>query len=403
MSTALSEHHALRWLTDNAFTTAELGRVGLEFEWIVVDPDQPLHRWAPSELDMLMALPAAMPAGGSISFEPGGQLELSTRPARSLRECVERAHTDITLLRETLGRAGLVLYGTGLDTRPARRVVHNPRYAALEANYDHFGSAGRTMMCNTASVQINVDAGDRSAGWRGYRRRWRVANGLGPLLTAMFANSPRSADATGRSCRQILRFRTDPSRTDPLPLTGEPAAEWASYALNARVVGIQQPGHTRWHAPAVDLTMAKWLRHQKPRPAGLADLRSHLLTVIPPVRPRGFLELRMIDAQAGDNWVVPAAVVHAILDHPPTADAAAALATTLPVPGDREYWITAARDGLRDPVLAHAGREVTAMTIRALPDLGLPGWADDVIHRFAERYTALARCPADDEDAHVGG
>ena len=43
------------------------------------------------------------------------------------------------------------------------------------------------------------------------------------------------------------------------------------------------------------------------------DLDYHLSTLFPPVRPRGHLELRMIDAQPGDGWIVPLAVSSALL------------------------------------------------------------------------------------------
>ena len=43
--------------------------------------------------------------------------------------------------------------------------------------------------------------------------------------------------------------------------------------------------------------MRHWLRGDGPRAATQADLDYHLSTLFPPVRPRGFLELRVIDAQ----------------------------------------------------------------------------------------------------------
>ena len=49
------------------------------------------------------------------------------------------------------------------------------------------------------------------------------------------------------------------------------------------------------------------------RPPTAGDLEYHLSTLFPPVRPRGHFELRMIDAQPGDGWVVPLAVASALL------------------------------------------------------------------------------------------
>jgi len=76
------------------------------------------------------------------------------------------------------------------------------------------------------------------------------------------------------------------------------------------------------------------------------DLDYHVSTLFPPVRPRGHLELRMIDAQPGDGWVVPTAVVWALLNDALAADAALAAAEPL-WDGHRDPWSRAARHGPR--------------------------------------------------------
>lgn len=50
---------------------------------------------------------------------------------------------------------GLGLAGHGHNPwHPPRRVLTDPRYDAMEAYFDRWGSAGRSMMCATASVQV---------------------------------------------------------------------------------------------------------------------------------------------------------------------------------------------------------------------------------------------------------
>ena len=85
---------------------------------------------------------------------------------------------------------------------------------------------------------------------------------------------------------------------------------------------VREPGSTRWAAPA-GLTFRDWLR-------GAASARPdrrrpgyHLSTLFPPVRPRGHLELRVIDAQPGDGWIVPTAVVSGAARRPAAAAQAA--------------------------------------------------------------------------------
>ncbi|MEV6964422.1 glutamate-cysteine ligase family protein [Hamadaea sp. NPDC051192] len=377
-----------------AFGTSHVGRTGLELEWIVIDDHRPHHRLTPAEITAMLGSPHNL-AGNVLTFEPGGQLELSTPPAPSLADCIDIAWTGATRVRAALAQHDVRLADEAIDIRPPRRVAETARYAALERRYDTFGSFGRIMMCNSASVQINIDAGDTSGGWSDRQRRWHKANLLGPTLVAMFANSARAPWATGRSVRQLLRMQTDPSRTDPPALSGDCLHDWSRYALDAHIIGILDDDDRQWRPPPAGLTMRSWLRDATPRPATLQDLQRHLHTLIPPVRARGYLELRMIDAQAGDNWTVPATVVAAAFDHPPTAELADDLAAKLE-PADRGGWSAAARVGLADPTLAATATALMDLTLTALPGLRLPAPVADIVRSFAHRYTFRGRSPADD-------
>jgi glutamate--cysteine ligase len=120
------------------------------------------------------------------------------------------------------------------------------------------------------------------------------------------------------------------------------------------------------------------------------DLANHLSTLFPPVRPRGWLELRMIDALPEPYWPVPVAVAAALLDDPAAADIAAA--ATEPCAG---RWAKAARDALTDPALGRAARTCFEAAHAALLRRGatdLAGLVADYVHRYVER----GRCPADD-------
>src|SRR5260221_2255452 len=87
----------------------------------------------------------------------------------------------------------------------------------------------------------------------------------------------------------------------------------------------------------------------------LADFEYPLTPLFPPVRPRGWLELRMIDSLPDPWWRVAAAVATALLED---GDAGAtALDAVGPTPqgaGVAEHWRSAARHGLADPALPAA-------------------------------------------------
>ncbi|MFF5980723.1 glutamate-cysteine ligase family protein [Streptomyces olindensis] len=392
-----------------------MGRIGVELEWFVLPVDDPTRRPVRDELAYLGRLAEApLPRKGRISWEPGGQLELSGVPHDSLGECVEAVAADLAVLRTRARSAGMRLLGGGLDTRPPHFTVALPRYQALRRYYAHFGSQGDTLLCNTASVQVNVDAGDGSDGWRGRSRRWLITNSLGPVLMAMFANSPVSSGRDGweetvLSGRQLLRLQTDRFRSGPLPRGGDPRDAWTRYALDAGVVAIRRSAWPRsgdahppatWTAAPPGMSLREWLRGAGPREVRADDVFHHLKSLVPPVRACGHLELRMIDAQHADDWAVPVAVVAALLDDEPTSDAAAALIAARSLAPGPQDWIDAARRGVANPSLADLARSVMALALSGLERLGVSPALYHRVERFAETYTLRGFAPAHLRCAH---
>jgi ergothioneine biosynthesis glutamate--cysteine ligase EgtA len=393
--------------------------------------------------------PGVLPSGALLTTEPGGQLELSSQPADSLGDLVRVTSADLVALREAVAAAGLELAGIGLDPlRPPRRVLQLPRYAAMEAFFDQGGPWGRQMMCGTASVQVCLDAGEDSDGPSGYRQRWQLVHAIGPVLVAAFANSPlREGKPTGWvSSRQQVWTRMDPGRTRPPRPDEDPREAWAAYALDARVMCVPNGDSGDWSAPP-GLTFRDWVRGDPVAPAPVTrgsvttvtgapgtqavgtqaagnpaavpatpageagdgdvrlrrptagDLDYHLSTLFPPVRPRGHFELRMIDAQRGDGWIVPLAVSSALLSDAKAGDAA--LAAVEPLwdgrsPGDEGPWVRAARLGPADPAINRATGACFAAAREALDRMTAPAAITGAVDSFIDQYVSKGRCPADD-------
>ena len=378
--------------------------LGLELEWLLADPRD---RTAPLELSRLAAAlgpyrPAGLgPAGavgpaGSlgptpsgtlprrslVSVEPGGQVELSTVPCRSLPELVAAADADADALHAQLASGGLRPLEVAADPwREPHRLRRTDRYDAMEAAFDRRGPAGRTMMCSTAAVQLSLDAGTEH-GPDSFVRRWQALHVLGPALVAMFANSAWvHGQASGwKSARQAAWLAIDPARTAP-PSGDDPREAYARAALEAPLLiagGGQLPSR---------VSMRDWIEGALDSPARFADLRYHLTTLFPPVRAQGHFEVRYLDAQAGRDWVVVAAVVAALLSSSRVRDEAVAVA--LPTAG---RWRDAARLALDDPALAECAAKLMQLVLGA----ELPAAIEAQVAGFAERYTFRGRCPADD-------
>lgn len=202
--------------------------------------------------------------GGRISYEPGGQIEISSPVCDSTDELVSLLHEIVEPLRQSAASLGVALLAVGVDPynaiNDAPVQLHAPRYDVMARHFNKIGPSGVRMMRQTASLQINLELGPRPL------ERWRLLNALAPYLTAAFANSRYYAgkDTGNESYRSLLWQHLDPSRTG-LPYDAQrPIDAYTTFTERA----------------------ARILN---------ADAE-HLTTLFPEVRPRGYFELRSIDA-----------------------------------------------------------------------------------------------------------
>ena len=380
---------------DRPPTAPSPGRhVGIELEWLAVDAEDPARPAPPEAVHAAATAVGPLPEASRLTFEPGGQVELSSPPLPLDHTC-EAVARDAEVLGDALADAGVALVSLGLEPGPQRdRVLRSPRYDAMEAYFDSCGPAGRTMMRSTAALQVNLDLGSG----REIEGRWRAAHDVGPVLAAAFANSPiAEAGPTGyRSTRLAVWSGVDRSRTTPVDDgNGSRRAgfrdTWADYALAAPVMLVRTSDET--YEPLVaPLTFGNWIGHghELGWPT-LDDLDYHLTTLFPPIRPKGWLELRMLDAVPAPWWRVAAAVSAVLVQD---ADAANAVRDALaPV---RNRWDVAARCGLADPALAAAARTCFAAALEALPGADVDPTTLAATREFVDRYVARGRCPADD-------
>jgi glutamate--cysteine ligase len=361
------------------FEPSQVECVGLELEW-------PVHRLGdvsagPAASDAVMMADWTLPAGGRISFEPGGQVELSTPPAPSAAAALRAAETDSRILHARMAAAGFACETLAVDDRRSpRRILQQPRYQAMERFFAEQGPAGAWMMCNTASTQVNISHVQSDP-----HQRWYVMHQIAPVLIAAFANSA-GLDAGGQrwaSLRQAIWWSIDAPRTRPVRTDLAPELAWQAYALAADVMIINTGDGGGMGGTAVPpgLPFGRWMADG--HPAGwptIEDYRYHLSTLFPPVRPRGWLELRVLDALPG--WIRDVAVLTAATAC--TADAGRELRQRLPDTSD--LWITAARDGLCHPVLGSAAQILLAVVRDHLGSVTTETRHASLIEEYAARH-----------------
>lgn len=384
--------------------------VGVELEWMLYRPDRPTEPVDPETLRAALGphTPSAldpsshhlpMPAGSAVTVEPGGQVELSSRPVDGLARLAADVAADTAELHERLARHGLRPHPRAADPyRPARRVLDLPRYAAMECTFDRVGPHGRSGMCSTSAVQVGLDAGPAE----GIADRWAVLHELGPVLMAAFANSPvQHGRATGwKSSRQACWLSLDPARTAPPqpPRPGEtPAEAWARRVVRTPLLCVRGTGS--WAVDA-GVTFEDWVSGRVrdgvlARPPTTDDLDYHVSTLFPPVRPQGHLEVRYVDGQPGDDWMLPPAVLTALTSSPQVVDRVREICAPV-----RDAWVPAVRDALAHRGLAAAAGEVFTLACDVLaagagPLTDVPPPVLARLRELTEYRVLRGLCPAD--------
>jgi glutamate--cysteine ligase len=378
---------AVSHVAAGALSSTSSRRVGLELEFHLFHGSAPGRPIVWSDVQSVLGELGALPGDSRVSVEPGGQLELSTPPLTDVASAVAALRGDEQVLARAARDAGLFLVSVGADpVRPSRRLNLAERYNAMERHFDAIGggAAGRAMMSSTAALQVNLDAGHPSQ----WAVRLRRMHAVGPALVAMSACSPALAGrASGwRSMRRQAWGQLDPARCGPAVLRDDPADAWASYALAAPVMMVRD-GRGGGCRPVVSrMSFADWVKgsHTVARAATFSDLDYHLTTLFPPVRPRGFIELRYLDAVPHRWWPALAAMTVTLLDDEVAADHAEE--ACLPVSG---AWTAAARRGLSDTAISRAAIRCAEIAAQRCPPALRPE-----VEAFAN-MVAVGRCPGD--------
>ncbi|HET9871799.1 MAG TPA: ergothioneine biosynthesis glutamate--cysteine ligase EgtA [Propionibacteriaceae bacterium] len=376
------------YIVSICFKTGPPRLVGVELEFLVHDQADPRAVIEPARLRRALGNHAPttltpdsstlpLSRGGVVTVEPGGQVEISTPPYSSLARLAADTAADLLQLQGLLAAEGLTTRHDAIDPlRTPHLMLDTPRYRAMARNFNHAGPEGFTMMCSTASLQVSIDVGapDRIAA------RWAAAHAVGPVLLAAFAAGGRhpAMDSGWASPRMRTWLSIDQARTRPAfcSETSDPTRDWAQYSLDAPLLCRRRAGED-WSVPR-GLTFADWIRHPEPFPPTFGDLEYHLSTLFPPVRPRGYLELRYLDAQPAGQWLAPAALLAGLNTDDALLDEAAEICAPV-----RDRWHEAAQWGLADRPLGAAALALRDVATRAVGRTDLsPAQIDAVVERL---------------------
>ena len=241
-----------------------------------------------------------------MTLEPGGQLELSGAPLRTLHETCREFRGHVALLKRISEPLGVAWLGLGIQ--PLAKVPDIPRmprerHDLMRRYLGARDTLGLSMMHAKATVQANFDFSSESD----MATKLRVAFAISPIVTAMYANSCISEGAPNgfESLRAEIWRHTDPDRCGILPivfedgwLEGDAYRRYADWALDVPLMFLQRGG--RYHA-LENTTFRDFLeRGIDGERAKLADWNLHLTTLFPEVRLKRIIEVRGSDAVPPD-------------------------------------------------------------------------------------------------------
>ncbi|MGB5809652.1 MAG: glutamate-cysteine ligase family protein, partial [Polyangiales bacterium] len=246
---------------------------------------------------------------GSVTLEPGSQIELSGAPYRSVHDGKAESDAHWRELAPIMEELGLVWLGLGchpFSTVDELGWVPKLRYGVMREYLPTRGTMAGDMMTKTATVQANLDyASEEDA-----MRKLRVSLRAQPLVTAMFSNSPwHEGRRSGYvSYRALVWQHMDPDRSGLLPFAWQDHPryrDYAEWALDAPMFLVKRGTKVlRNTGQTFRAFMEDGFQGVMPT---YHDWVVHLSTLFPEVRLKSTLECRGADAQGdGMSFALPA-------------------------------------------------------------------------------------------------
>jgi glutamate--cysteine ligase len=338
---------------------------GVEFELFGYDVQSDLQRidaaqvqrvlagFAPSSNDLVHEgnILVEVNAGqmNRLTVEPGGQVEFSGAPQRSLADVEREIRRYLARLREIAEGHCFVFLAAGFDplrTLDEQRWFPKLRYGVMRPYLASRGARAWDMMCRTCAVQTNLDYGTEDD----LAKKFLVGNRLAPIVTAIFANSPfENGRPSGyKSTRAAAWLQTDDDRTGISPPaladTFSPAA-FVAYALDVPMIFAHRDG--RYLDGPAGMKFGDFLERgcDAVQPV-FGDWADHLTTLFTDVRLKQHIELRSADSGSPSMVMALQALWKGLMYRDASLDEALRLAPKLSREEARVLQERVARDGL---------------------------------------------------------
>ena len=351
--------------------------------------------------------------GGCLTFEPGGQLEYSSKVNFSYSSLVSEISFIQNLLSETLNQHNMFLYQSGLnpwhDINEIGLQVSKYRYDLMDEYFSKISPFGKRMMRQTCTVQICIDNGLDE---KSVVDRFLMSQLLAPFAAAIFANSSvlESKLTPTRRFRGTAWREIDPSRTGFPELnrafesrTKKSCAEaYFNFLMKSKLIYYKGKDQKFHEAPS-DFTVEDWITSgidgYYPREE---DLNLLLSLLFPEVRVKGFLELRSLDCLPRQWQMVPVLFYIGILFNKKSMDEAFQLLD--PVKNLLAELMQKSEEALFDEELCKISKGLVNIAQAGLDQLSyIDNDAKNLFSDFCKRYTLNGKTPGDDMISSLPG
>jgi len=348
------------------------------------------------------------PDFGSISLEPGGQIEFSAHPVATLHHACRDIHRHIRAACEVASTLDIGLLGLGflpLWQRDDVPWMPKRRYDIMRQHMVSQGRLGIDMMKRTCTVQVNLDFASEGM----MKECMRIGLALQPLVVALFANSPFSEGRLNGflSYRSHVWTDTDHERCGILPFVYDDDfgfSRYRDYLLDVPMYFVRRGGtyHDVRGRSFRDFIAGRLAGFEGTYPT-LEDVKDHMSTIFTEVRLKTFIEMRGADGGTLERLCALSAFWVGLLYDDSVRQQCLEHIHDWSMERHRMLRHNIPKDGLRVPLgqgsMAVFAREILALAVRGLKKRGKVnshGQDESIFLEPLQEYAQRGVSPADD-------
>ncbi len=332
----------------------------------------------------------------TVSLEPGGQLELSGSPFPTALQAHQENVEHIAELKRALAPLNLRLVALGhraFEKIPEIPWMPKSRYRVMRQTLGERGRLALNMMLMTCTGQASFDWADEAD----CARKMTVSAKVGPLLVALYANSPliEGKPCGYQSFRSRVWSEVDEARCGYFPAMIDGTFSYQRYvdwALDAPLLFLRREGQYLSPKATFRTLLESGFGGE---PVTQQDWTDHLSTLFPEVRIKKVLEIRGADCVNAAMTGALGALFRGLLYDRTALEDATRLLPALSFPAHLEFHDTARRDGLEGKLgqasLGELSAELLQIARRGLIRLG---GGDEVLLEPLEAQAASGRSPS---------